>query len=241
MSSPATAAAVLFAMTFPTVAAWIYFLVLVGPQGEPTATQRVAYTICKVVQFSFPVVFLLLRDRRWPWPSRPSFAGLGPALGFGVLVAVVILGLYFSWLRSSALLAQTPVRIQSTLRAAGLASPAIYAVFAGFFVVAHSLMEEYYWRWFVFGQLRLLVPLAPAVVLASLAFMAHHVILLYVFLPGQVLSAVLPCSLAVAAGGAVWCLLYAQTDTIYPPWLSHLLVDGALFAIGWDMLSRAGW
>jgi hypothetical protein len=67
---------------------------------------------------------------------------------------------------------------------------------------------------------------------------AHLVILLYVFLPGQVLSAVLPCSLAVAA---VWCLLYAQTDTIYPPWLSHLLVDGALFAIGWDMLSRAGW
>ena len=43
------------------------------------------------------------------------------------------------------------------------------------------LLEEYYWRWFLFGGLRRSMPVAAAVVLSSLAFTAHHVILLATF------------------------------------------------------------
>jgi membrane protease YdiL (CAAX protease family) len=237
----ATALAVVLALTFPTLAAAAYFFLVVGPGGKATHLQALVYGACKGVQFSFPILFLRWRDRRWPWPSRPSFRGLGPALGFGLFVAALILGLYFGLLRHSSMLARTPERIREPLQAAGLSSPAAYILVAGFFVVAHSLWEEYYWRWFAFGQLKELVPRAAAVVVASLAFMAHHVILLYVFLPGRFLTAALPFSLAIALGGAVWCLLYARTNTVYPPWLSHALADGAIFVVGWDMLSRAGW
>jgi membrane protease YdiL (CAAX protease family) len=107
-------------------------------------------------------------------------------------------------------------------------------------VVIHSLLEEYYWRWFVFGRLRHLLPLAPAVVLSSLAFMAHHVIVLNYYFPGHFFGLVVPLSLGVAIGGGVWALLYERTGSIYSPWLSHLIVDAAIFGIGWDLLGRTG-
>ena len=74
----------------------------------------------------------------------------------------------------------------------GPADTGKYVALAVFYALVHSLLEEYYWRWFVFGQLRALVAPTLAIVLSSLAFAAHHVILLYVYLPGYVLTAVVP-------------------------------------------------
>src|SRR5262249_1527345 len=112
------------------------------------------------------------------------------------------------------------------------------ALFAVFVTVPHSLLEEYYWRWFVFGQLRRRLTLASAIVISSLGFMAHHVIILYVFFPDHFLTAAVPFSLCVAAGGAVWAWLYERSGSIYAPWLSHLVVDAGLFVVGYDLFFR---
>jgi membrane protease YdiL (CAAX protease family) len=159
-------------------------------------------------------------------------------VAFGLVVGAAILGLYFGHFRDTAELAGTPAAVGEKLRQFSMDTPARYAAMAGFFVLAHALLEEYYWRWFVFGRLRRLVSTAAAVALSSLAFAAHHVIILDVFLPGQFLGAVVPFSLAVAAGGAVWAWLYDRAGSVYPSWLSHALVDAALFAVGWDLLRR---
>ena len=111
---------------------------------------------------------------------------------------------------------------------------------AGFIVLTHSLLEEYYWRWFVFGRLRKFLSFGRAAAASGLAFMAHHVVILGVYLPGHFWSGVVPFSLAIAVGGAVWAWLYQRADSVYPPWLSHAIVDGALFVIGWDLLGRSG-
>ena len=70
-----------------------------------------------------------------------------------------------------------------------------------FISVFHSLLEEYYWRWFVFGRLERSLPLAAAIGISSLAFMAHHVFVLAYYFPGRFWSAAVPFSLCVAAGG----------------------------------------
>jgi membrane protease YdiL (CAAX protease family) len=231
-----TVLALVFAMTFPTVMAWLYFLALGGGGGQANRAQQLAYAAGKGVQFAFPLLFLWWAGGgRLDWPA-PQFRGLGLGLGFGLAVAAAMFALYFLVLRGSPWLAQTPARIRQKLQEFGADSPAAYLALALFLCVAHALLEEYYWRWFVFGRLHQLLPLAPAVLLASLAFMAHHVIVLHQFLPGKFLTAVLPLSLAVAAGGAVWCWLYWRTGSLMAPWLSHLLIDAALFAIGWDLL-----
>jgi membrane protease YdiL (CAAX protease family) len=232
--------AMLFAMAFPSVAAWCYFLALAGTGTEVNRAQRLAYVGGKVVQFSFPVVFLALGGGPWHRPLRPRRAGLGLGLAFGLLVGALMLGVYSVALRHSPLLADTPEQIRHKLEQLGLDTKARYLVLAAFIVTTHSLLEEYYWRWFVFGQLRRVTPLVTAVVLSSLAFMAHHVIILYVFLPGRFWTLAAPFSLVIAAGGAVWAWMYSRAGTLYPSWLSHLLVDTAIFVIGWDLLWPLG-
>ncbi|HTU21115.1 MAG TPA: CPBP family intramembrane glutamic endopeptidase [Gemmataceae bacterium] len=270
-----TLLALLFAMIFPTVAAWSYFLGLAIPSGGVNPRQQAAYVLAKVIQFSFPLAFLIFlgwraRKRRrrqrsyaqhaqtaelspkakdwevsldsgWRDPPslqlcRPRFPGLKPALIFGLAVAVVMIGVYFGVLRGTSLLARTPAMLRGKLQAVNIDTPSRYVALAVFVVAAHSLLEEYYWRWFVFGGLRQFLSLLPAMLLSSLAFMAHHVVVLYVYLPGRFWTAVLPFSLTIAVGGAVWAWLYERNGSIWAPWLSHLLIDAGIFVIGWDLL-----
>jgi membrane protease YdiL (CAAX protease family) len=235
-----TGAAVAVAMTFPTLMAWLYFTQLRGPEGAANPLQQAAYTGGKVVQFGLPVLWLWLTQGRLWAMRRPRFDGWRVGVGFGLLVAAAMLGLYYGHFRGASFLAAVPEKIRGKLDEFGVDTPAAYAALAGFMVLAHSLLEEYYWRWFVFGRLWTLIPLWPAVALSSLAFMAHHVVILDAFLPGRFLTATLPLSLGVAAGGAVWAWLYARADSVWSPWLSHALVDGALFVIGWDLLYGRG-
>ena len=88
------------------------------------------------------------------------------------------------------------------------------------------------------GRLRTLLPFTPAAVLSALAFMAHHVVLLYVYLPKYFFVAAVPFSLCIAVGGFFWAWLYERTGTIYSAWVSHGIVDAALFALGWVLMQR---
>jgi membrane protease YdiL (CAAX protease family) len=231
-----TALAVAFAMTFPTAAAWTYFLAL-GGAGQANFLQQFVYGAGKVVQFIFPLLFVLLVEGRNPsW--RPSASGLLLGVGFGVLVALVLLAGYHGAFRSSRLILQAGVRLRDKMEEFGVASPWRFLALSVLLCCVHSFLEEYYWRWFVFGRLRDLVPLGLAVALSSLGFMAHHVLIVWTYLPDRVLTAVVPASLAVAAGGAVWALLYNRAGSILAPWVSHALVDAALFAVGWDTMQH---
>jgi membrane protease YdiL (CAAX protease family) len=269
-----TVMALLFAMTFPTLAAWCYFLGLASGSSGVNAYQQAAYVVGKIIQFGFPIAFLIFlgwrarpraqikrgyaehapateppeddawdvslsagwRDPRWLQLRRPNARSLKPALIFALVVAAVMLGGYFGGLRGSSFLKNTPARLQQKLHEVSMDTPGRYALLALFLVAAHSLLEEYYWRWFVFGGLRQFLSLVPAMALSSLAFMAHHVVVLYVYLPGKLWSAVLPFALAIAVGGAVWAWLYDRGGSLVAPWLSHLLIDAAIFVIGWDLL-----
>jgi len=230
----------LFAMTFPTLAAWSYFVALAEQGGQANVWQQAAYVAGKIVQFAFPLVFLAGVERRILSlrSARKEAITLYLCYGltFGLLVVMLMLGVYFGTLRGTKMFQQTPAQLQQKLREFNMATPVRYLVLASFIVAAHSLLEEYYWRWFVFGQLRKLTAQMSAIALSSLAFMAHHVVVLYVYLPGYFWTAALPFSLAIAVGGAVWAWLYARSGSLWPSWLSHLLIDAGIFAIGWDLL-----
>jgi membrane protease YdiL (CAAX protease family) len=232
------ATAVTFALVFPTILAWFYFLTLATSGDAMSRAQQLTYTLGKLVQFAFPLLFLWWRDRTLPRPARPGLRGLEWGLAFGVIVCGILFVLYYGGLRDSTLLAQTPERIREKLQQFGITTFGRYVALGLFLSGLHSLLEEYYWRWFVFGQLRRLLPRWPAIVLSSLGFMAHHVIVLYVYLPGRFWDGVVPLSLCVALGGAVWAWLYERTGSLYAPWVSHLLVDAAIFVVGYDLVWR---
>jgi uncharacterized protein len=236
MNRPLLAVLVLFAMVLPSLIAWLGFVVLLGAGGGASPAMQVVYSLGKVVQFSLPIVVLLFVERRRPvWP-RSLWSGFWPGLAFGLVVVAGMFALYFGWLRGSEVFADSPERIRRKLIDLGLATPTRFLMLAVALSAVHSLLEEYYYRWFIFGRLRELVPWSVALIVSCLAFMAHHVILLSAYLPGRFWIAVVPFSLCIAMGGWVWAWLYDRSGSLVGPWVSHLLIDVAIFVIGWDLI-----
>lgn len=227
-----TLAAVTFAALFPTLATWLYFVALPGSRW-----MMPVYALCKALQFTFPLLWVLgverSHPRLWTWPSR---AGLAAGLLSGLGIAASIIVLWEVLLEGTPLAARAAEAAGAKLAAFGIGTPGGYLLLAVFYAVIHSLLEEYYWRWFVFGHLRRSIPEGIAAVLSSLAFMSHHVLVIGEFAGGYgPLTWILASTVAV--GGLVWAGLYQRSRSLYGPWLSHALVDAGLLWIGYGMWS----
>jgi membrane protease YdiL (CAAX protease family) len=229
--------ALALAMTFPAFMAWLYFVVLASDGGAPNNALRLAFAFGKTLQFAFPALFVMLVDRLRLRVALPGTRGLALGLSSGIVVGAGILGIYHLWLRESPLAAAAPEKVFRKLQEFNCSTPARFVALALFISVFHSLLEEYYWRWFVFGRLRRHLPFARALVLASLSFMAHHVIVLGVYFPGSFWTLALPLSLGVAVGGAFWAWLYERSQSLAAAWVSHLLIDVAIMVVGFDMVT----
>lgn len=226
----------LLAMTLPTLLAWIYFVALAPTTQQVNPAQQLAYTLGKMIQFTLPVLWFYTTHQRFPKPTLPTSTGMIWGVCFGIVAGGVILSLYFVLHSQTSIFASTTIQISHKLSEMGLHHRGRYLLFGIFLAGIHSLLEEYYWRWFVFGRLRELVSFRAAVLMSSLAFMGHHVIVIHVFFPGHFWSAVIPFSLGVAVGGAIWAWLYQRSERLYASWVSHVLVDVAILAVGYDLI-----
>jgi len=226
---------VIFALVFPTVITWGYF---VFAARYPGGVQQATYLVVKTIQFAFPLVWVwaVLRE-----PLRRRSAGSrGLLLGAAFSALVVAAGwlLFDLALRDTAAFSAAAAKIQEKIARFGIDATWKYAVLAVFYSLVHSLLEEYYWRWFAFGQLRGLVPIGPAILVSALAFTGHHVIVLNEFFRELPWLAWL-FSAGVAVGGVFWAWLYERTGSLYAIWLSHLVIDAGIFWIGYDLVGDA--
>jgi membrane protease YdiL (CAAX protease family) len=224
-------AAILFALSFPTAFTYVYFF---AAAGEPSHAQQIAYGAGKAIQFLFPVVWVAAVQRRRVRFQTPTTNGLALGVATGGLVALIMIAVYFAWLGPTGALPDVAPKVKAKLLEFQIDTPAKLIAMGLFYALLHSLLEEYYWRWFVFGELRRLVPLPAAIAVSSIAFTGHHVIPLWEYLHWWAVLA----SAAVAVGGAMWAWLYQRSGSIYAPWLSHLLIDAAIFTIAFDMVVR---
>ncbi len=208
--------------------------------SAPSEIQQAAYTFGKGLQFLLPVwwVAIILRER---WSIRkPSKEGVLEGGLFGLAISSAILLVYWFWLKPVGFLSPDSEAAQAVydrLVGLGMATTRRYLMFSLFVCILHSGLEEYYWRWFVFGHMRRFLSLPAAIVLSSVAFMLHHIIILGTYL-GYTEPATWIFSVGVAIGGAYWAWLYERKDNIWAPWLSHALIDAAIFLIGYDMIAH---
>jgi membrane protease YdiL (CAAX protease family) len=242
--SGATLAAVVAAALFPTLATWLYFVVLPGSRW-----MLPVYAVCKVVQFGFPLFWLKLRRPASPGPSPPDplshthslppgRGGTGKGLLGGLIsglgIAAVLFLIWETLLAGGPLAARAAAAVSTKLAGFGIETLGGYLLLAVFYSVFHSLLEEYYWRWFVFGRVRRTIPVTLAAVLSSLAFMSHHVLVVGE-LAGTYDARTWLLASTVGAGGLVWAWLYHRSRSLYGPWLSHALADAALLWIGYGL------
>jgi membrane protease YdiL (CAAX protease family) len=180
-------------------------------------------------------VWLVLREPLRT--GRATAEGLLLGAAFGLCVVAAGWFCFDLVLRDLAAFTNAKALILDKIGGFGIDSIWKYVLLAAFYSLFHSLLEEYYWRWFVFRQLRLLVPLWPAILVSSLGFMGHHVIVLNEFFK-QAPGLAWALSVAVAAGGGFWAWLYNRSQSIFGPWLSHMIIDAGIFWIGYDLVRR---
>lgn len=158
---------------------------------------------------------------------------LGFAVAMGCGVALLMVG-YYHLAIPQELLDQFGGQVADRVEKLNLKSVYGFLLLGVFYAMLHSLMEEYYFRWFVFGQLRQLLSFVPAACLCGLSFMAHHVIVLSVYFGPSFHTCFL--SLCIGVGGFIWAWQYEQSQNLYGCWLGHAIVDAAIFAIGYDLI-----
>lgn len=218
------------ALILPTVAALLSNVLFPG-----TKLGNGSYLAIKVFLLAWPVVSVgwILRERiRGPF-TRNDFARsllVSVATGLGLLAALVIAV-------KSAPIAMLLMKQASTI-AMGIIDKGVamhYLAFALTISVVHAGLEEFFWRWYVFGQLRQIVSRWWAHGVAAIAFAAHHFVILGGLFP---LVPTLIFGLSVAAAGLIWSLLYERYGTLVGPWISHMIIDLGLMWVGWLALKE---
>ncbi len=224
---------VVFAALFPTLVTWAYFVLA---SRCATGVQQSVYLVAKIIQFSFPAVWTWFALREALRTARPTVRGQLLGIAFGVAVSAAGVTVFYLFLRDASVFASAGELVNGKIKAFGINTAAKYFVLAGFYSVFHSLLEEYYWRWFVFRQMRRLVAAWPAIIGSGLAFTLHHIVVLNVYFNG-VPWLIVTLSAGVAVGGWFWAWLYERSNSMFDTWPSHLLIDaGLFFGVGYELV-----
>jgi len=223
------------AIAFPALFTLVYFVLLAG---TASVWQQAAYGAGKLIQFLIPAFWVMLVNRERPRFRLPRIRDFAIGAGLGLALFAGLFVLYYA-LEPASFLNDLREEVRKKLDDLGVQSAPAFAALAIFYSLIHSGLEEYYWRWFVFGRLRRLGSFGAAVAISSLGFMAHHVVILGVFFgwsTGAGILITILASAAIAIGGAIWAWLYDRTGSLYAPWVSHAFIDAAIFAVGYDMI-----
>ncbi len=229
----------------PTLATVLYL-----HTADSTTTVQILYFASKALIFSFPAAWWLIGERRARAVSfssrgladgenvaqfeRPrelklaARADIALGVGSGALIGASLWCVYLVMFRD---LIDADV-LGERVRQFGMYEH--FLLYMMFLSIINSGLEEYYWRWFVFGRLRAKVGAPAAVVLSSLAFAAHHFVALHEFLGNAWLAGLF--SVVIAVGGAVWACHYHHTGRLWGVWVSHCIVDVAALSIGYHVL-----
>lgn len=150
------------------------------------------------------------------------------AIGLGVLAIGIFWSAYYAWgdllLDKAMIVGKIADQFSVTAATVLLIAPVT--------IFLNSLLEEFFYRGFTFGQL-VKRNRAVAYVLPAVAFTAQHLLFIYHWLSP------LPLALAIV-GLMVFALalqkLYASADSIVAPWVVHILGDVAMMGIAVSLL-----
>jgi membrane protease YdiL (CAAX protease family) len=206
----------------PTIGALFSFWIAPGAMG------LIVYGLCKTILYLTPALWSRFVDRQ-PWSVTPPRRGgwltgiaTGIVLGGAVLIAWHLFG---DW-------AIHVEALRRSLEQSGLSNARRFFGAAVWICLVNSLLEEYAFRWFITTRIEVLTTRGAAS-LCALAFTMHHVIVLLAILP---VTTAWIAAAGVFCGGLTWSWLYRRCGSVWPGWLSHVLVDASIMWVGWQAL-----
>lgn len=168
------------------------------------------------------------------WKLRPDFSyktlfrldkstlKWGALLGIGVFSVVV--GSYFLT-RSFVDLSMVTVELEGRLHidAGNFIAVAVYIA------SCNSLLEEFFFRGFLFFRLKTLVSPLWAHITSSIIFAFYHVGIMLTWFDWWVFAL---CMLALVIGGVIFNLLNVKSETLYPSWICHACANVGINLVG---------
>ena len=222
----------LLVIAAPSIGALSALWLWPGPVGSTI------YSVCKAILYVIPAIVAwctLTRADVWEGVRRGSRAA--PIL-FGILSGVLIGGgIIALWFTVLAERTDTS-KLMAVIEESGMDDPLKYWAFGAWLCIGNSLLEEFVFRWFVDSRLRVLrmVPLF-ALPLSAAIFTAHHIIVLGAFFQWPL---IILGSAGVFTGGLIWSWSLRRWQSLIPGWISHAIVDVAIFIVGASMLGFLG-
>ncbi|MCP3902503.1 MAG: CPBP family intramembrane metalloprotease [Planctomycetes bacterium] len=205
------------------------FGVLAAMYWWPGRVGEVIFFAAKAWMLALPAIWFLAVERQRISLSPARRGGFVVAFGLGVAISVVILGAMKLWGESWI----DPEFLREEATRNGIGTKTRYLAAVAFWIFINSVLEEYVYRWFIFRQCERLMPALPAVLVSALCFTVHHVFALLDQFDWRV---TVLASVGVFIGGAIWSWLYLRYRSIWPGYLSHAIVDVAIFWIGWQII-----
>ena len=190
-----------------------------------------------------PVIWLLRVERRRPRIPRWSNRGMVAAhVTGGLIFAIIAIGYYAVgryWIDADAMRQQVTTN--------GLGTPLLFLLGALYWCTINSMLEEYFWRWFISDRLVEVMPAGLmgrvrwgfrtgdliAALGSALLFTAHHIVALSTLVDVRTNVA---ASAGVFVGGLTWSLLYLRHRNIYACWVSHVYADIIIFYLAYRIL-----
>ncbi|MEM9947776.1 MAG: type II CAAX endopeptidase family protein [Cyanobacteria bacterium P01_D01_bin.36] len=221
-----SAIALLASVPFMSVGVVAFLLFPSGTAGQ------IILALCQLWLLSVPVVWLCQVERGPFQVSKPKRVDFVMGGIVGLLMFFIILAAYElllkHWIDSSS--------VQDVLAQVGGFTPVTFWLGGIYFSFVNALIEEYFWRWFVFSRCEELLPTKAAVAVSALFFTLHHTIGLAAFAVGW--RVVVVGSLAVFVAGVVWSVTYQQFRSVWGSYVSHAIADIALHIVAWQVFFR---
>lgn len=159
---------------------------------------------------------------------RPKKKGLFPAITLGVGIYVVILGGYFL---VSPFFDFSQIAGALTDNAGVTKENFLYvSLYISF---ANSFLEEFFFRGFVFTNLKPRSGRKMAYIFSAAAFSLYHVAMMIGWFSPVLFLLVM---VGLTVGGLIFNWLNEKLDTIYCSWLTHMFANFAINTIGFMLL-----
>lgn len=206
------------------------FGILAGLHWWPGPTGNALYAVGKGVLYLTPLLWWKLVMRGAPFPlKRPPSGTLRDGILLGLGLGGFIVAVYALFVHRLV----DPEAIRAAAGKSGFDDKQTFLVMAAGICFVNALLEEYVFRWFLYGRARALFGPIGGAILGALVFTAHHVFVLLAYFDAPL---VWIGSIGVFVGGLLWTWLYERRDSVWPAYVSHIVVDVALLGIGWVLL-----
>lgn len=208
----------------PSLAVWAGMIA-----WPDTVLGKTLFALSKVWILALPAAWYFGIERQRLSMRRPAIGGILFGAASGLVLAAAIFAGYWIFGRTWI----DPAVVKGLVAKVGLGRPAVYLAGAAYWVLVNALLEEYVWRWFVFRQFRTFLPAMAAVAASALGFTLHHIVAMQTYFSPLVTAI---ASTGIFIGGSLWSWCCWRFGTIWPAYVSHAIVDVAIFAIGYHIL-----